>query len=114
MAVKIRLSRAGKKHEPFHRVVVMDSRQKRDGEVIATIGTIDALKGVVVRFNLDLYNTWIEKGAQPTDSARKLYKQAKKEVSANPREALVVEPKVSKAGNKNTDVQAEAEQESAS
>jgi small subunit ribosomal protein S16 len=78
MSVKIRLSRAGKRHEPFHKVVVMDSRQKRNGEEIANIGTIDAIKGVVVRFNLELYDAWIKKGAQPTDSAKKLYKQAKK------------------------------------
>lgn len=113
MAVKIRLSRAGKKHEPFHRVVVMDSRQKRNGEVIATIGTIDALKGIVVRFDLDLYNAWIEKGAQPTDSARKLYKQAKKEVSVKPQESVVAEPKAKKIASKNVDAQVESEQEDA-
>ena len=78
MSVKIRLSRAGKKHEPYHRIVVMDSRQKRNGAEIANIGTIDAVKGLVVRFDLALYDAWIQKGAQPTDSAKKLYKLAKR------------------------------------
>lgn len=83
MSVKIRLSRAGKKHEPFHRVVVMDSRQKRNGAEIANIGTVDALKGTVVRFDLTLYDAWIKKGAQPTDSAKKLYKLAKRTFSSS-------------------------------
>lgn len=100
MSVKIRLSRAGKKHEPFHRVVVMDSRQKRDGEVIATIGTFDALNGVVVRFDLALYDAWIAKGAQVTDSAKKLYKQAKKESSKTSEETAAVAPVAKKAAKK--------------
>jgi small subunit ribosomal protein S16 len=105
MSVKIRLSRAGKKHEPFHRVVVMDSRQKRNGEVITTIGTIDAIKGVVVRFDLALYDAWIAKGAQPTDSAKKLYKQAKKESSSAVVEAgsvATAAPKAKKVVKKET------------
>lgn len=99
MSVKIRLSRAGKKHEPFHRVVVMDSRQKRNGAVIATIGTVDAIKGAIVRFDFNLYDAWISKGAQPTDSARKLYKQAKKESLVVAEE---VTPVASKAKTKKT------------
>lgn len=93
MSVKIRLSRAGKKHEPFHRVVVMDSRQKRNGQVIATIGTIDAIKGVVVRFDFNVYDAWIAKGAQPTDSAKKLYKQAKKGSSVDSKAIMQEAPK---------------------
>ena len=108
MSVKIRLSRAGKKHEPFHRVVVMDARQKRNGEFIATIGTVDAVKGAVIRFDINMYDAWIAKGAQPTDSARKLYKQAKKEVTVAAEEAPVASPKAKKAAkkavNKDADV----------
>lgn len=100
MSVKIRLSRAGKKHEPFHRVVVMDSRKKRDGEVINTIGTIDAIKGAVIRFDLGLYDSWVLKGAQVTDSAKKLYKQAKKESLTAVEDAAVVAPSAKKATKK--------------
>lgn len=78
MAVRIRLTRVGKKHAPFYRVVATDSRNKRDGAVLETIGTYDALKGNVVQFHEELYNAWILKGAQPTDSAKKVYKLFKK------------------------------------
>lgn len=74
MAVKIRLSRAGKKKVPFHTIVVADSRKKRDGAVIESIGTVDALHGALVTFNEASYLGWIEKGAQPTDSAKKIYR----------------------------------------
>ncbi len=78
MSVKIRLSRIGKKHIPFHRIIVVDSRKKRDAAYLANLGTYDAQKSQVVTFNEDLYNQWIAKGAQPTDSAHKIYKQFKK------------------------------------
>lgn len=78
MAVRIRLTRVGKKHAPFYRVVATDSRNKRDGAALETIGTYDALKGNVVQFHEELYNAWISKGAQPTDSAKKVYKLFKK------------------------------------
>lgn len=78
MSVKIRLSRAGKKHVPYHRLVVVDSRKKRDGAIIANIGTYDALKSTVVQFDEQVYNQWILKGAQPSDSAKKIYNQFKK------------------------------------
>ena len=41
MAVKIRLRRMGQKKAPFYRIVVADSRSKRDGKCIAEIGTYD-------------------------------------------------------------------------
>lgn len=83
MSVKIRLSRTGKKHIPFYRVVAVDSRKKRDGEILANIGTYDAIKSVVVRFNEELYSQWVAKGAQPTDSAKKIFKQFKKAGAAS-------------------------------
>lgn len=80
MSVRIRLSRIGKKHVPFYRVIAIDSRKKRDGAYLANIGTFDGLKGSVVVFHEELYNEWVAKGALPTDSARKvfnLYKRTK-------------------------------------
>jgi small subunit ribosomal protein S16 len=93
MAVKIRLSRAGKKHVPFHRVVVVDSRKKRDGEVLDTIGTYDAIKGSIIKFNEELYLQWLGKGAQATDSAKKIFKQFKRTDAT----ATQVQPKAKKA-----------------
>jgi small subunit ribosomal protein S16 len=79
MAVHIRLSRAGRKDVPFFRIVVVDSRVKRDGKVLANIGTYDALKGRIVQFHDDICTEWISKGAQFTDSARKIHRLFKKE-----------------------------------
>jgi small subunit ribosomal protein S16 len=78
MAVKIRLSRTGKKHAPFHRLVVVDSRKKRDGAYLANVGTYDAVHNKVVQFHDDIYQAWISKGATPTDSVKRIYKEFKK------------------------------------
>jgi len=74
MAVKIRLARIGTKHKPFYRLIAIDSRQKRDGQFLDNIGTYDALKGSIVRFEEELYNSWVSKGAQVTPSAHKIYR----------------------------------------
>lgn len=79
MAVRIRLSRIGKKHVPYFRLVAVDSRKKRDGQVLANIGTYDVLNRRVVQFHEDIYNEWLSKGALPTDSARKMHRLYKKE-----------------------------------
>ncbi len=84
MAVKIRLSRAGKKKVPFHRIVVVDGREKRDGAFLDTLGTYDGLTTKVINFDEEGYLGWIQKGAQPTDSAKKLYRLFKKSVSGTP------------------------------
>ena len=55
MPVKIRLSRVGKKHAPFYRIVSVDSRRKRDSSFLEDLGTYDALNSVVVRFDEDGY-----------------------------------------------------------
>ncbi len=81
MSVKIRLSLIGKKHVPFFRIVAVDSRKKRDGRFLDTMGTYNALKGELVEFNEARYNEWIAKGALPTDSAKKIFKQYKKSVA---------------------------------
>ena len=78
MAVKIRLSRIGRKHVPFYRVVAVDSRKKRDGKCLDDIGTYDGLNTKIVRFNEDLYKKWIGFGAVPSDTARKVYRLFKK------------------------------------
>ena len=79
MAVRIRLSRIGKKHVPFFRVVAVDSRKKRDGEVLANIGTYDVINRRIVQFHEEIYNEWLSKGALPSDSARKIHRLYKKE-----------------------------------
>lgn len=78
MSVKIRLSRIGKKQEPFYRIVAIDSRKKRDGECLQDLGTYDVVGGKIVTFDEAGYQAWISKGALPTDSALKIYRMFKK------------------------------------
>ncbi len=71
--VKIRLKRMGSKKNAFYRIVLMDSRTKRDGKAIAEIGYYDAVKNPAeVKINEELALEWLSKGAQPTDTARSL------------------------------------------
>lgn len=75
--VKIRLSRIGKKHIPFYRIVVVDSREKRDGAFIENLGTFDGLKTKIIQFNEARINDWVSKGAVMTDTVKKIYKMYK-------------------------------------
>ena len=75
MAVKIRLRRMGAKKAPFYRVVVADSRFPRDGRFIEEIGYYDPTKEpAVVNINKEKAEEWIKKGAQPTDTVKRLLK----------------------------------------
>lgn len=73
--VKIRLRRMGAKKAPFYRVVVADSRFPRDGRFIEEIGYYDPTKEpAVVKIDKDKAADWIKKGAQPTDTVKRLLK----------------------------------------
>lgn len=75
MAVRIRLKRMGKIHAPFYRVVVMDSRSKRDGEAIEEIGKYHPTEQpsrIVVDSPRVQY--WLGQGAQPTEAVLALLK----------------------------------------
>lgn len=78
MAVKIRLSRTGKKNAPAYRIVAMDSRRKRDGACIENLGTYDPLKGTLVQFHEERINDWLSKGAEMSDTVHRLYKEYRK------------------------------------
>ena len=77
MAVKIRLSRMGKKNRPYWRIVAIDSRKKRDGEFLANLGTYDPIKHVIISMDHEGIKSWISKGAQLSPSAHKLVKMSK-------------------------------------
>lgn len=67
MAVKIRLARAGAKNRPFYRIVVADSRARRDGRFIERIGTYDPLRrDDRVKIDVDRAKHWLAMGAKPT------------------------------------------------
>jgi small subunit ribosomal protein S16 len=82
MAVKIRLSRVGKKKVPYYRIVAIDSRKKRDGEFLEDLGTYNALTGQFVQFHQERINDWVSKGAIPTESVLKLQKMYRKQKTA--------------------------------
>ena len=76
MAVRIRLSRQGKKKAPFYRLVVADSRAPRDGKFIELIGTYNPMTDpAAVTIDEDRAFYWLSQGASPSDTARGLLKK---------------------------------------
>lgn len=75
MAVKIRLKRMGKIRNPFYRVVVADSRKKRDGRVIEEIGTYNPkTEPSTISIDNERAAYWLSVGAQPTEAVAALLK----------------------------------------
>lgn len=75
--VKIRLSRLGTKQKPFYRIIVADSRTKRDGNFVEILGTYNPQKNPTeFKIDLERANHWLSKGAQPTVIVKKLIKKA--------------------------------------
>jgi small subunit ribosomal protein S16 len=75
VAVKIRLKRMGKIRAPFYRVVVMDSRTKRDGRAIEEIGKYHpTAEPSVIEIDSDRAQHWLTNGAQPTEAVAALLK----------------------------------------
>jgi small subunit ribosomal protein S16 len=73
MPVKIRLQRHGKKGKPFYWIVAADARSKRDGRYLEKLGTYNPnTNPATVEIQIDNAIDWLEKGAQPTDTARTL------------------------------------------
>ncbi len=81
MAVRIRLSRYGHKHNPWYRIVVADARTRRDGKYIEKIGIYNP-KLKVLEIDLEKFKEWVSKGAQPTDSVKRLVKQYQEKLLA--------------------------------
>ena len=75
MAVKIRLKRIGKIRTPFYRIVVADSRKKRDGRVIEEIGTYNPkTEPSTIRVESERAQYWLGVGAQPTEAVAAILK----------------------------------------
>ncbi|MFP4017705.1 MAG: 30S ribosomal protein S16 [Bacteroidales bacterium] len=71
MPVKIRLTRRGRKKQPFYHIVVADSRAPRDGKYIEKLGVYNpTTKPATIDLNFDRALDWVQKGAQPTDTCR--------------------------------------------
>ncbi|GAA1961578.1 30S ribosomal protein S16 [Microbacterium aquimaris] len=75
MAVKIRLKRLGKIRAPYYRIVVADSRTKRDGRVIEEIGKYHPTEEPsFIEVDSERAQYWLGVGAQPTDQVRAILK----------------------------------------
>ena len=77
MSTKIRLKRIGRRNRPFYRVVVMDSRNRRDGAAIEELGwfnPIEADKPYELKEDRILH--WLQLGAQPSDALHGLMKRS--------------------------------------
>jgi small subunit ribosomal protein S16 len=85
MALKIRLSRIGATHQPHYRIVVAETRSRRDGDAVETLGTYDPrTKGKQVSIKLDRVDYWIGKGAKPSDTLHSIIKRARRGLTSAP------------------------------
>ena len=79
MAVAIRLRREGSKDRPFYRIVVADSRKRRDGRFIEMVGTYDPMKKGDDNSVLDLakVDAWLGKGAKASETVASIIRKAR-------------------------------------
>ncbi|MGD9809585.1 MAG: 30S ribosomal protein S16 [Deferribacterales bacterium] len=73
MATKIRLVRLGRKKRPFYRIVVCDSRERRNGNFIEVLGFYNPMpEQMEIRIDEEKALSWLQKGAQPTDTVKSI------------------------------------------
>ncbi|MCS7279392.1 MAG: 30S ribosomal protein S16 [Thermodesulfobacteriaceae bacterium] len=76
MPVRIRLMRLGRKKRPFYRIVAADSRSPRDGKFLDILGYYNPLKEPFeVKVDEKKVRTWLERGAEPTETVKALFKR---------------------------------------
>ncbi|BDZ56153.1 30S ribosomal protein S16 [Agromyces marinus] len=134
MAVKIRLKRLGKIRAPYYRIVVADSRTKRDGRVIEEIGKYHPTENPsFIEVDSERAQYWLGVGAQPTEQVRAILKltgdwgafkgdkdakstvqtaEPKAEFKVDEAKKSVVKPKVEKAAEKPAEAEQAPETES--
>ncbi len=75
MAVKIRLSRYGRIHRPYFRIVAIDGRCHREGTASEILGNYDPLKPEKnIEVQMDRVEAWVKQGAQISTSLKNLFK----------------------------------------
>jgi small subunit ribosomal protein S16 len=74
LSVRIRLKRFGTKRRPYYRIVVVDSRSPRDGRTIEEVGFYHPIEieEKQIQVKEERVRDWLNKGAQPSDTVRKL------------------------------------------
>ena len=76
MAVRIRLQRLGRKKRPFYRLVAADARAQRDGVFLERLGHYNPITDPAdVMIDEEKALKWLRRGAQPTDTAKRLLSQ---------------------------------------
>lgn len=79
MSVKLRLARIGSKKNPIYRVVAADSRSPRDGRFIEVVGRYNPQTNPsLIELDLAKVQSWLDKGAQPTEPVARLIQVARK------------------------------------
>ena len=73
--VKIRLTRVGAKKQPYYRIVVTDSRERRDGSPIEELGYYNP-RSKELKLNKEAVTKWIKQGAQPSETVADLIRKA--------------------------------------
>ena len=71
MAVKIRMTRMGRRHRPFFRINAVESRNPRDGRILEKLGHYDPLekdKAKQIVLNIERIKYWLDNGAIPSDT----------------------------------------------
>ncbi len=78
MATRIRLTRMGRRNRPYFRMVVADSRARRDGKYIEWVGSYDPMKGKAERVTLkeDRIMEWLKNGAEPSETVKNILSDA--------------------------------------
>jgi small subunit ribosomal protein S16 len=77
MSVKLRLTRFGKKGNPFYRVIACDESAKRNGRFIEILGTYEPTKNSKYSFKNERVSYWLSKGATPSATVKSLLKKSK-------------------------------------
>jgi small subunit ribosomal protein S16 len=78
MAVRIRLTRKGRKKQPFYRIIIADSQAPRDGKFLDVVGTYDPMQNpAVIKLDTEKLQEWMGKGAIPTGTVKTLINKYK-------------------------------------
>ena len=76
MAVKIRLTRIGKRGQPIYRIIAIDESKKRDGKYLENLGLYNPTTNPVeFKIDKERLNYWLSKGAIPSETVNNLIKK---------------------------------------
>lgn len=76
MSVVIRMTRGGRKKQPFYRIVATNSDAKRDGKFLEILGTYNPMKEPVeINIHNEKMEKWLSRGAKPSNTVQSLLKK---------------------------------------